>query len=178
MFAEKVGFYWQFQHKEGTSWYSETKSEPKRKCFFAGNLIKYLRSSYWIARYINCIKENEVEYNSDTNLGTSNDTDNISDTNFRNNSYEKFQPSCYRSFEYKLLRNKFELLADQVKGNVEILAASETKSEESFPVGQFKIPDYAYPFRIDRNQFGGGIIEKIFHQNSYQSKNYQLRKFI
>ena len=58
------------------------------------------------------------------------------------------------------------------------LNVSETKLNDLFPVGQFKIPDYAYPFRIDRNQFGGGIIEKIFHQNSYQSKNYQLRKFI
>ena len=56
------------------------------------------------------------------------------------------------------LRNKFDSLADQIKVNVDILVISETKLDESFPVGQFKIPGFAIPFRRGRNEFGGGIM--------------------
>ena len=38
------------------------------------------------------------------------------------------------------LRKKLELLADQIKGNVDRLAFSETKLDDSFPAEQFKIP--------------------------------------
>ena len=33
------------------------------------------------------------------------------------------------------IRNKFDFLAQQVKGNIDILMISETKLNESFPVG-------------------------------------------
>ena len=56
------------------------------------------------------------------------------------------------------LRNKLDLLADQIKGNVDVLAISETKLDDSFPAGQFKIPGYTSPFRLDRNQNGDGIL--------------------
>ena len=56
------------------------------------------------------------------------------------------------------LRNKFDLLADQIKGNVDVLAILETKLDDSFPAGQFEIPVYAPPLRLDRNQNGGGIL--------------------
>ena len=56
------------------------------------------------------------------------------------------------------LRNKFDSLVDQIKGNIDILVISETKLDESFPVGQFKIPGFATPFRRDRNELGGGIM--------------------
>ena len=56
------------------------------------------------------------------------------------------------------LRNQLDLLADQIKGNVDVLAISETKLDDSFPAGQFKIPGYASPFRLERNQNGGGIL--------------------
>ena len=54
------------------------------------------------------------------------------------------------------LQNKVNLLADQIKGNVDVLAISETKLDDSFPAGQFKIPGYVSPFRLDQN--GGGIL--------------------
>ena len=37
------------------------------------------------------------------------------------------------------IRNKFDFVTHQVKGNVDILMISETKIDESFPVGQFLI---------------------------------------
>ena len=51
------------------------------------------------------------------------------------------------------LRNKFDSLMNQIKGNVDILVISETKLDESFPVGQFKIPGFATPFCRDKNEF-------------------------
>ena len=56
------------------------------------------------------------------------------------------------------LRNKFDLFKDQIKGNVDVLVISETKLDDSFPTGQFKIPGYASPFRLDRDENGGGIM--------------------
>ena len=56
------------------------------------------------------------------------------------------------------LRNKFDLLTDQIKGNVDVLVISETKLDDSFPTGQFKIPGYASPFRLDRDENGGEIM--------------------
>ena len=47
------------------------------------------------------------------------------------------------------LRNKLDLLADQVKGNVDVLAILETKLDDSFPEGQFKLLDYPSPFRLN-----------------------------
>ena len=47
------------------------------------------------------------------------------------------------------LRNKFDLLTDLVLGNVDVLVISETKFDDSFPAGQFKIPGFASPFRLD-----------------------------
>ena len=55
-------------------------------------------------------------------------------------------------------RNKFDLLTDQIKGNVDVLVISETKLDDSFPTGQFKIQGYASPFRLDRDENGGGIM--------------------
>ena len=56
------------------------------------------------------------------------------------------------------LRNKFGPLTDQIKGNVDALATSETKLDDPFPTEQLKIPGYAKPFRLDRNEAGGGIM--------------------
>ena len=56
------------------------------------------------------------------------------------------------------LRNNFDFLVTQVKGYIDILMTSETKLDESFPIGQFLIDGYSVPFRLDRNENGGGIL--------------------
>ena len=66
------------------------------------------------------------------------------------------------------LRNKFAAFVYQVKLNVDILIISETKLDESFPEGQFKIPRFTSPFRRDRNKFGGGIM--VFVREHIPSK--------
>ena len=56
------------------------------------------------------------------------------------------------------LRNKFEMLKDCIKGNIDILLISETKLGECFPIGQFQIEDFSTPYRKDRDKNGGGIL--------------------
>ena len=48
--------------------------------------------------------------------------------------------------------------------SVDILMVSETKLDDSFPVGQFLIDGFQQPFRFDRNKNGGGILLYI-HDN-------------
>ena len=56
------------------------------------------------------------------------------------------------------LRNKFDLLSEQVKGSIDILMVSETKLDDSFPEAQFLIEGFHSPFRFDPNSNGGGIM--------------------
>ena len=56
------------------------------------------------------------------------------------------------------IRNKFEMLSNSIKGNLDILMISETKLDSTFPSNQFTIKGYAAPIRFDRNGRGGGII--------------------
>ena len=66
------------------------------------------------------------------------------------------------------LRKKFELLAEFIRGKVDILMVSETKTDESLPLGQFKVNGFNAPFRLNRNSNGGGIMflyGKIYQLN-------------
>ena len=59
------------------------------------------------------------------------------------------------------IRNKFELLAAAVMGNVDILMVTETKIDESFPTNQFVIPGFNSPYHFGRTKHGGGILVYI-----------------
>ena len=54
------------------------------------------------------------------------------------------------------LRNKFDLLCEQIKGSIDIFMISETKLDDSFPQGQFLIDGFHSPFRFDRNKVAVG----------------------
>ena len=66
------------------------------------------------------------------------------------------------------MRNKFDALTQQITGNVDILMLSGTKLHSSFPEGQFLIPGYSAPYRIDRTCHGGGL--KFFVREDIPSK--------
>ena len=53
---------------------------------------------------------------------------------------------------------KFEGLKSLIKENIDILMISETKLDDTYPVGQFLIEGYSEPIRLDRNCHGGGLI--------------------
>ena len=52
------------------------------------------------------------------------------------------------------VRNKFDLLNDIIKKNINILMISEIKLDSSFPNGNFQIHGYSEPYRLDRNENG------------------------
>ena len=56
------------------------------------------------------------------------------------------------------IRNKFEMLSNNIKGNLDILMISETKLDSTFPSNQFIIEGYAPPIRFDRNCREGRIL--------------------
>ena len=66
------------------------------------------------------------------------------------------------------VRNKFDLLSDIIKNNIDILMISETKLDSSFPNGQFQIHGYSEPYRLDRNGNGGGIL--VFFREGIPTK--------
>ena len=56
------------------------------------------------------------------------------------------------------IRNKFEMLSVQIKGNLDVLFVSETKINDSFPIGNFLIGGFSTLYRLDRNSNGGGLM--------------------
>ena len=58
-------------------------------------------------------------------------------------------------------RSKLDSLADVIKDNIDILMISKTKSEDSFPDGQFFLDGFRTPFHLDRNRNGEGIMHFI-----------------
>ena len=66
------------------------------------------------------------------------------------------------------IRNKIDLLADLIKGNIDIMVISETKIDETFPSSQFSISGFSSPYRLDRNKQGGGLL--FYVRNDIPSK--------
>ena len=119
---------------------------------FAQNLLRYLRSKYWENVNFNCFTESYDEYKSKNISEDSTDSykENLKD--IRKNLRDIVIGQLY--FNSK----KFDLLAKQMKTIINVLVISETKLNESFPVGRFRIPGYTSLFRLDRDQQGGGIM--------------------
>ena len=69
------------------------------------------------------------------------------------------------------IRNKFDFLAHQVKGNIDILMISETKLDESFPPSQFfwmATVSFSVLIGMEMAVEFCCTLEKIYHPNFYQ----------
>ena len=66
------------------------------------------------------------------------------------------------------LRKKFEFLISLIKDNIDVLMISETKLDQSFPTDQLMINGFIAPFRLDRNDKGGGVI--LYIKEDIQSR--------
>ena len=55
--------------------------------------------------------------------------------------------------------NSLPAMFDQVKEfilkNVDVLVITETKLDDTFPLGQFYVEGFTVPYRLDRNRDGG-----------------------
>ena len=68
------------------------------------------------------------------------------------------------------IRNKFDLIMNIIKNEIDIFVISETKIDNSFPIPQVTMTSYLIPFRLDRTSHGEILLymeyfclsEKIF----------------
>ena len=121
----------------------------------ASNILKYLRSTFRNGHNdSNCLRIKSVEHISE--LSESNAGDVVVFKSLKDVRIKNLNRIVLPHLNINSLRNKFDLLTDQIKGNVDVLVISENKLDDSFPTGQFKIPGDASPFRLDRDENGDG----------------------
>ena len=97
----------------------------------------------------------EEGYKSDSETAVSNDDYNVDLRSFR----KKFLNEIVAvQLNITSLRNNVEFLIQQIEGNIGILITSETKLDDSFPIGQFLMKGFSTPFRLDRNCHRDGIL--------------------
>ena len=73
------------------------------------------------------------------------------------------------------LPNKFDQVKTFIQGNIDILIITESKLNETFPLGQFCIDDFTVPYRLDRNIHGGGVL--IYVREDIPSKQLNIHVF-
>ena len=56
------------------------------------------------------------------------------------------------------IRNKLNSVNEMILENVDILCIAESKLDASFPVGQFMLPGFKKPFRLDVSNKSGGLL--------------------
>ena len=79
------------------------------------------------------------------------------------------------------IRKKFELLSEQVRGNVDFLIVSEIKIDDSFTIGNFLIHGFSPPYRLHCDLKGGGImlyIREAIPSNLLATYTLQLQKIV
>ena len=74
-------------------------------------------------------------------------TNKASEKNLRLIRQENLNRVILAHLNINSITNKFDLLANQITGNVDVIVMSETKLDASFPIDQFKIPGFSTPFR-------------------------------
>ena len=73
------------------------------------------------------------------------------------------------------IKNKFDSFSFVIENNVDILLNSETKLNDSFPSGQFKICGFSLNFRYGRDSMGGGLLLNIRHEIPTKLLNHDFR---
>ena len=54
--------------------------------------------------------------------------------------------------------SKYDALKTIIPNNVDIMVVGETKLDDSYATSQFNIAGYSYPFRLNRDKHGGGLL--------------------
>ena len=72
--------------------------------------------------------------------------------------------------------NKFDLLAEGIKGKVDVLMISETKIDETFPSRQFYVEGFIPPYRLDRHSHGWGIL--VYVRENIPSKLIEMNSSV
>ena len=100
-------------------------------------------------------KKTSRKINNSNNVSTNNSSDTYDLHSLRKKNPERVILS---HLNINSLRNKFDFLVPLVKDHIDVLMLSETKLDDSFPQAQFQMSGYSMPYRLNRNQNGGGIM--------------------
>ena len=68
----------------------------------------------------------------------------------------------------------FDQVKEVILKNVDILVITETKLDDTFPLGQFYVEGFTMPYRLDSNRNGGGVI--IYVREDIPSKILEKHK--
>ena len=140
---------------------SKPHLNKKYNTIFMSNFRRYLNNFNWrklvgdeLTVYSGKIKS--FEYPNNKSANDQSVSHNISE--LKNIRLKNVNNIIIPQININSIRNKFELLSHYVSGDIDILIITETKLDKSFPNGQFFLHGYSEPFRLDSNQFGGGLL--------------------
>ena len=71
---------------------------------------------------------------------------------------------------------KFDQVKEVILKNVDILVITETKLDDTFPLGQFYVEGFPIHYRLDRDRNGGGVI--IYVWEDIPSKILEKHKLL
>ena len=71
------------------------------------------------------------------------------------------------------IQSKFDLLAEGIKGKIDVFMMSETNIDEPFPSRQFFIKGFTPPYRLDWNCHRGGIL--VYVREDIPSKLIEMK---
>ena len=74
----------------------------------------------------------------------------------------------------KPLLANFDQVKEVILKDADILVITETKLDDTFPLGQFYVEGFTTPYRLDRNHNGGGVI--IYVRDDIPSKILEKHK--
>ena len=67
-------------------------------------------------------------------------------------SIEKSSRIIFGQININSIKNKFDLLMNIIKNEIDIFMISETEIDNSFPISQFTMAGYSIPFRLNRTK--------------------------
>ena len=103
-----------------------------------------------------------------------NDTEPNARSQLENLRRDNLNKITFAHLNVNSIKNKFDQLADLIKGKIDVLMLSESKIGDSFLDRQFFLDGYSTSYRLDRNRSGGGIMS--FVRNDIPSKMISIEK--
>ena len=132
------------------------------------NVVSFIRNNYaWLTV---TSKKVYSDFDDPTIFAEVNDelVDRTSNEDLKSLCIKNLNKIIVSDLNINFIRKKFDFLAHQVQGNIDILTISKTKLDKSFPPGQFLLDGYSASFRSDRDGNGGGIL--LFIREDISSK--------
>ena len=122
----------------------------------------------------NAAQENYIDPKENKPVNSSNIQEENSLDSFRKLRLRNANKVIIGNININSLPAKFDQVKEVILKNVDILVITETKLDDTFPLGQFYVEGFTMPYRLDRNCNGGGVI--IYVREDIPSKILEKHK--